>query len=138
MCRRVTCVGVIFVRRKLSRVRDSRWSLPGAGSGIINVVVPAILNPRRKSLVRGNVLVLVSVVAAFFLSDFPHNRPTLLLLVPTLAAMVGTADTIRCMKKRWSFYHGGVLLCIYMDLMAMALILVFLLYPYALWITGAH
>ncbi len=115
-----------------------QWSSPTAESGIIKVVVPAILNPRRKSLVRGNVLVLVSVVAAFFLSDFPHNRPTLLLLVPTVAAMAGTADTIRCMKKRWSFYHGGVLLCIYMDLMAVALILVFLLYPYALWITGAH
>jgi hypothetical protein len=47
-------------------------------------------------------------------------------------------DTIRCMRKRWSFYHGGVLLCIYMDLMAVALILVFLLYPYALWLSAAH
>jgi hypothetical protein len=42
------------------------------------------------------------------------------------------------MRKRWSFYHGGVLLCLYMDLMALALILVFLLYPYARWLTAAH
>lgn len=34
------------------------------------------------------------------------------------------------MRKRWGFYHGGVVLCIYMDLMALTLILFFLLYPY--------
>jgi hypothetical protein len=36
------------------------------------------------------------------------------------------------MRKRWSFYHGGVLLCLYMDLMAICLILFFLFYPYLL------
>ncbi len=87
---------------------------------------------------RGNLLVLLSLLAAFFLSDFPHNRPTLLLLFPTLLSIVGTGETVRCIRKRWSFYHGGVLLCIYMDLMAVTMILVFLLYPYTLWMTGAH
>ncbi|HEX4650951.1 MAG TPA: permease [Granulicella sp.] len=96
------------------------------------------LNPRQCSLLRSNLLVLVSLAVAFPLSDFPHNRPTLLLVLPALLSVVGTADTIRCMRKRWSFYHGGVLLCIYMDLMAVALILVFLLYPYALWLSAAH
>jgi hypothetical protein len=42
------------------------------------------------------------------------------------------------MRRRWSFYHGGVLLCIYMDLMAVTLILVFLLYPYALWMSSTR
>lgn len=94
-------------------------------------MLPAILNPRQKSLVRGNVLVLTSLFAAFFLSDFPHNRANPFLAIPTLLAMAGTVDTIRCMRRRWSFYHGGVILCIYMDLMAVTLILIFLLYPYA-------
>ena len=98
-------------------------------------VLPAILNPRHRSLLRGNVLVLGSLVMAFFLSDFPHNRATLLLLVPTLGAFAGTADTVRCIRKRWSLYHGGVIFCIYMDLMIVAMILVFLLYPYSLWMT---
>ncbi len=84
---------------------------------------------------RGSVLVLASVAMAFPLSDFPHNRATMLLTVPLLMAGVGTFDTVRCMRKRWSFYHGGVLLCIYMDLMAVVLILVFLLYPYSQWMT---
>ena len=87
---------------------------------------------------RGNVLVLASLLAAFFLSDFPHNRQTLLLLIPTLSAILGTVDTVRCIRKRWSLYHGGVILCIYMDLMALTMIFVFLLYPYTLWFTAAH
>ncbi len=101
-------------------------------------MLPEILNPRHRSLVRGNVLVICSLVLAFFLSDFPHNRPTLFLLLPTLGAIAGTVDTVRCIRKRWSFYHGGVILCIYMDLMIVAMILVFLLYPYAMWMTATH
>jgi hypothetical protein len=97
-----------------------------------------LLNLRQCSLARGNLLVLVSLAVAFALSDFPHNRPTLLLILPALFSILGTFDTVRCMRRRWSLYHGGVLLCIYMDLMAVALILVFLLYPYALWLTSTH
>jgi hypothetical protein len=104
----------------------------------MGAVLRSLLNPRQCSLVRGNLLVLTSLAAAFLLSDFPHNRPTLLLILPALVSIIGTVDTIRCMRKRWSLYHGGVLLCIYMDLMAVALILVFLLYPYALWLTSTH
>jgi hypothetical protein len=92
----------------------------------------AILNPRRRSLVRGNVLVLGSLAAAVRISDFPRSRATLWLVVPALLAMLGTVDTIRCMQPRWNFYHGGVVLCIYMDLMAMSLILFLLFSPYVL------
>ena len=81
---------------------------------------------------------LVSLAGAFFLSDFPRNRPTLWLVIPSILAVVGTADTIRCMQRKWSFYHGGVLLCIYMDLMAVSLILFFFLYPYMSWLTSSR
>jgi hypothetical protein len=101
-------------------------------------VPPAIFNPRHKSLARGNILVLTSLLAAFPLSGFPHNRPTPYLAIPTLLAIAGTIDTVRCIRRRWSFYHAGVILCIYMDLMALTLILVFFLYPYALWMTGGR
>ncbi len=101
-------------------------------------MLPAILNPRHRSLVRANLLVILSLIWAFFLSDFPHNRPTLLLMLPTLASIAGTADTVRCIRKRWSFYHGGVILCIYMDLMVVTIILVFLVYPYGLWLTNGR
>lgn len=98
----------------------------------------ALLNPRRRSLLRGNILVLLSLAASLLLSHFPHNHPTPLIILPALVAIAGTLDTIRCMQRRWNFYHGGVLLCIYMDLMALCLILFLLLYPYMLWIASSH
>lgn len=93
------------------------------------LIRPAFFNLRRRSLARGNLLVLVSLLIAVRLADFPHNRATLLLALPVLLAMAGTADTIRCMRRVWDFYHAGVILCIYMDLMALAIMLFFLLYP---------
>ncbi len=93
--------------------------------------LPLIFDLRFRSLTRANLLVFLSLASAFFLSDFPHNRPTLWLILPTLIAFVGTAETVRCIRKRWSFYHAGVIFCIYMDLMADAMLLFCLLYPYA-------
>jgi hypothetical protein len=97
-----------------------------------------LFNPRHRSLLRGNALVLLSVIASLLLSHFPHNHPTPLIVLPALVAILGTVDTIRCMQRRWNFYHGGVVLCIYMDLMAICLILFLLLYPYMLWMASSH
>jgi len=99
--------------------------------------LPKIFNPRHRSLTRANILVFASLFIAILLSGFPHTRATLLLLFPTLLALAGTADTVRCMQKRWSFYHAGVLLCVYMDLMALSLILFFLIYPYTHLLTSS-
>ncbi len=87
-------------------------------------------NLRRRSLIRGNALVFTSLMIAVFLSDFPHNRATLLLLLPVSFAIAGTAETLRCLQRRWSFYHAGVMLCVYMDLMAVSIIVFLLVYPY--------
>ena len=101
-------------------------------------MIPHIFNPRRRSLLRGTLLVLFSVAVSLPLAHFPHNHPTPLLVLPALVAILGMLDTVRCMQRRWSFYHGGVLLFIYMDLMAVCLILFLLLYPYMLWIASTH
>jgi hypothetical protein len=90
----------------------------------------AILHPRQRSLARGNLLVLSSIALTFWLSDFPHNRATPLLLIPAVMVVLGTADTARCIQRRWNFYHGGVILCLYMDLMASTMVFFSLLYPY--------
>lgn len=87
-----------------------------------------------RSLVRGNVIVLGCVALATLISQFPHLRATPWLLLPALGCLVGTADTLRCIQRRWSFYHGGVLLCLYMDLLAITLVMFFLLYPYLVWL----
>jgi hypothetical protein len=97
-------------------------------------VTADILNPRIRSLARGNAIVILSLLAATLLSRFPHMHETPLLALPLAGCFLGTTDTVRCMRKRWSFYHGGVLLCLYMDLMAITLVSFFLLYPYLVWL----
>ncbi len=100
-------------------------------------MLTALFNPRLRSLARGNTIVLASLALATPMSGFPHIRINPLLALPALICAIGTADTVRCMQKRWSFYHGGVLLCLYMDLMAISLILFFLFYPYLVTLGGA-
>lgn len=97
-----------------------------------------MLNLRAKSLMRGNLVVFLSLAIAFAMSDFPNNRPTRWLILPMALALYGTAETLRCLRPRWSFYHGAVLLCVYMDLMALSLVAFMLLYPYANWIGSSH
>ncbi len=96
-----------------------------------------LFNLRRRSLVRGNGLVFASLLVAVLLSDFPHNRATLFLLLPTATAIAGTAETVRCLQRRWSFYHAGVMLCVYMDLMAVSIITFLLVYPYWRFLSSA-
>jgi hypothetical protein len=92
------------------------------------------LNPRNRSLPRGIVLVLGSLVLSFKLAGFPDAHPSLKLLIPTVAAALGTWDTIRCLRQRWSLYHGAVVILVYMDIMALCMILFLLLYPYERWL----
>ena len=92
----------------------------------------AMADWRQRSLVRANLLVFVSLMIAFRLSNFPHNRASFWIVLPLLLSLAGTLDTVRCMQARWSWYHGGVVLCAYMDLMVVCMIAFFLIYP--LWL----
>jgi hypothetical protein len=93
----------------------------------------AALDPRNRSLPRGIVMVLVSLLVAFRMAGFPEDHASMLLLIPTAVASLGTWDTIRCLQHRWSLYHGAVVILIYMDIMALCMILFLLLYPYGQW-----
>ncbi len=98
----------------------------------------AAFHPRHKSLLRANTLVGVSFVLAILLSHAPHLQANPWIAVPLLISFVGTADTLRCIQRRWNFYHAGVILCVYADLMAITLIAFFLLYPYFYWFSSSH
>ena len=98
------------------------------------MAIAAFLNLRKHSLLRGTLLVLGSLTLAFLLSDFPNNRPSLELLLPTLAGFLGTLETGRCLRMHWSFYHGAVVVLLYADILAMLMILFLLLYPYTQWL----
>jgi uncharacterized membrane protein len=106
-----------------------------ATQSVVQTRLAAIFHLRQRSLARGNLIVLGSLGLATLISGAPHLQSSPLLVIPALGAILGTADTARCIQKRWSFYHAGVLICLYMDLMAITLVLFFLLYPYFLWFT---
>jgi len=91
-----------------------------------------IFQLHNKSLVRGTVLALGSLWASFRLSGFPEVHICLWLIVPLLVVCAATWDTARCLQKRWSFYHGGVLLLLYVDLMILLMISFLLVAPYSI------
>ncbi|WP_263359333.1 permease [Acidicapsa ligni] len=65
------------------------------------------------------------------MSSFPDVQPCLWLILPFLVVCGATWDTARCLQKRWNFYHGAVLLLLYVDLMILLMIVFFLLAPYS-------
>jgi hypothetical protein len=79
-------------------------------------------NPRHRSLVRSNVLVLGSVCCAWPAYRSPTGLISMLMPLITLIAVLGTADTCRNLGKRWNLRHAGVLLMVYADLMAISLL----------------
>jgi hypothetical protein len=95
-----------------------------------------VFNLRCKSLLRATGLVLASLVLALVCAGFPDIHPTLWITLPAVAAAFGTWDTTRCLRRQWSFYHGGVMLLLYADVLVVALILFLLLYPYMRWLQG--
>lgn len=75
-------------------------------------------------------------LGAFFLSlrlaGFPHidnlhGSPWQFLLL--LVAAGGMADTFRCLERRWSLYHAGVLILLYADLLILAAIVALIAVP---------
>lgn len=52
------------------------------------------------------------------------------MVVPALLALVGTFETVRCVRPRWDLYHAGVILLLWMDMMAVCLVLFLFLSPY--------
>ena len=91
----------------------------------------SILQLRRKSLTRGTVLALSSLLISFRISGFPEVHVCLWLVIPLLVVCAATWDTARCLQKRWNFYHGGVILLLYVDLMILLMISFLLLAPFS-------
>ena len=91
----------------------------------------SIFRLQKRSLIRGTVLALTSLWISFRLSGFPDVHVCLWLVIPLLATCAAIWDTARCLQKRWNFYHGGVLLLLYVDLMVLLMISFLLLAPFS-------
>lgn len=87
---------------------------------------------RQKSLVRAVVLSLGAFAASLRLAGFPyidHLHGSAWQILALAVAVWGMAETARCLQHRWSFYHAGVLLLLYSDLMILVAIVVLIIVP---------
>lgn len=89
----------------------------------------SIFRLRRKSLPRGIILSVGSFLLALRLAGFPYiqnlHGSNWEFLALALAAW-GMGETARCLQRRWSLYHAGVILLLYSDLMILATIVALL------------
>jgi hypothetical protein len=91
-----------------------------------------IFRLRQKSLARAMLLSLGAFAASLRLAGFPkiddlHGSHGQILAL--LVAAWGMAETARCLKRKWSLYHAGVLILLYADLMVLAGIVVLMAVP---------
>lgn len=91
----------------------------------------SIFRLRQRSLLRGILLALGALTASLRLAGFPQldaPRTSHWQILAILAASWAMVETARCLCRRWSLYHAGVLILLYSELMILALALFFWLY----------
>jgi len=70
--------------------------------------------------------------ASMRLAGFPdgnHLHSSAWQFLPVLAAACGMVETARCLGRKWSLYHAGVLILLYSELMILAMVVFFWVYP---------
>lgn len=92
----------------------------------------SIFRLRQKSLLRALALSLGAFLMSLHLAGFPHIEnlhgspwQTLMLVI----ALWGMGETFRCMQRKWTLLHAGILLLLYTDLMILAMIVFLVAYP---------
>jgi hypothetical protein len=91
-----------------------------------------LLRLSKPSLVRGMLLSLGAFAASLRLAGFPDINAlhgSRWQILAAIAAAWGMVETFRCLHRKWSFYHAGVLILLYTDLMILALVVFLCLYP---------
>ncbi len=92
-------------------------------------LVPLIFRLRQKSLIRGLLLSLGAFFSGLRLAGFPyieHIHGSNWEIAALAGAAWGMAETARCLQRKWSLYHAGVLIVLYSDLMILVAIVALL------------
>jgi hypothetical protein len=85
----------------------------------------SILRLRQHSIARGILLSLGAFFGSLRLAGFPRIEDlhaSHWQIVALLVAAWGMFETARCLRRKWSLYHAGVLIMLYSDLMILAAI----------------
>jgi hypothetical protein len=89
----------------------------------------SIFRLRQRSLVRGILLSLGAFSASLLLAGFPRIEDihsSRWQYLPLGVAAWGMAETARCLQRKWSLYHAGVLILLYSDLLILSVIVALL------------
>jgi hypothetical protein len=92
----------------------------------------SIFRLRQKSLARALLLSLGAFLASLLLAGFPrieNLHGSRWQVASLLIAAWGMGETARCLHRKWSLYHAGILLLLYADLMILAMIVFLVAYP---------
>ena len=92
----------------------------------------SIFRLRQKSLIRGVGICLVAFAASLRVAGFPviedlQRSPWQILMIPVVCW--GMVETFRCLGKKWSLYHAGVLIMLYSELMILAAVVTLWIFP---------
>ena len=85
---------------------------------------PNLFRLRERSLLRGILLSLGALVASMRLAGFPdanHLHASHWEFLPVVAAAWGMGETARCLSRKWSLHHAGVLILLCSELMILAI-----------------
>ena len=86
----------------------------------------------QHSLPRGILLAIGAFAVSLRLGGFPNINAlhsSHWQIIAALIAFWGMIETARCLGRRWSLYHAGVLILLYTDLMILAMAVLLFLYP---------
>ena len=70
-------------------------------------------------------------MGSLLLAGFPHIESlhgSRWQIVTLFTAAWGMAETARCLRRKWTLYHAGILLLLYSDLMILAMIVFLVAY----------
>lgn len=92
----------------------------------------SIFHLRQPSLVRGISLPIVAFAISLRLGGFPNINAlhsSNWQAIPILMTCAGMAELTRCLERRWSLYHAGVLIFLYTSLMILAMSIFLFFFP---------
>lgn len=92
----------------------------------------SFLHIGQRSLVRAIVLSMGAFIVSLRLAGFPHIeqlRGSRWQIVMLAAALWGLVETARCLRRKWSLYHAGVVILLITELLILTMIIFLLVYP---------